>query len=402
MNAEQTLDVLVNFPVTESILIAGNHGIGKSQIVKQAAAKLGIPCIDFRLSQNDIGDLKGMPFHVKGRTVFAPPEFMPLRESDAEEIRELLDLAENVSMGVYGDSGILFLDEINRASREVQQAAFELVLDRRLNLRSLPGGWRVVAAVNDNNDIYAVSSMEPALLSRFFLIDFKPTTQEWLTWARLSGVNSTIIRFITEKPEFLDPPDELLSQAAVAGVKKVHDRRAWEKFSDTLNKFESDFRAGGRRHHPLSTSRENLDYLVLLASGFVGHLAAVRFCGFVKTKHQSLDAKSILNNWDSSVRQRLLKIIDSNQTTELAAYNDRIITHVANFYKNKNLSVKAKNNLAKYLRLLPNELIADFWKNFNLKCKIQSEDWYGFDKNNSSIIMRALVKPDAGHQHKAA
>ncbi len=90
MNIKQTKDMLLNLPIEIAILISGNHGIGKSAIVKQVAKFLDIPCIDFRLSQNDVGDLKGMPFHVKGRTVFAPPEFFPIREADAIELKDLL------------------------------------------------------------------------------------------------------------------------------------------------------------------------------------------------------------------------------------------------------------------------------------------------------------------------
>ena len=90
MNVQDTLDVLMNFPMSESIMLTGNHGIGKSQVVKLAAKKLDVPCIDFRLSQNDVGDLKGMPFRVGLNTVFAPPEFYPITLEDAKELAEAI------------------------------------------------------------------------------------------------------------------------------------------------------------------------------------------------------------------------------------------------------------------------------------------------------------------------
>jgi len=392
MNAKQTLEVLETLPVEESILIAGNHGTGKSQIVKQAAKNLGIPCIDFRLSQNDVGDLKGMPFHVRGRTIFAPPEFMPLMEADAVQLKDFLGLTEDVAMGKYGDSGILFLDEINRANREVQQAAFELVLDRRLNLRSLPPGWRVVAAINDDDDIYNVNSMEPAFLSRFFLINFKPTQQEWFAWARENNIHEAVIQFLTKMPEFLDPTKELLKEASKKGVTKVHDRRAWHKFSNTLVKFQNDHKEGKRKTDPLSKDNEAQDYLILLAGGFVGHIASIKFHAFIKSDYQALDANIILNKFNDDVQTKLQDIVDRGGIPELAAYNDLILAYIAKHTKD-NLLDKQSINLSKYIKILPRELIGDFWTKFVQEQSTISTNWYQARKENQDLIVSALVNP---------
>lgn len=392
MNVKQTIDALMNFPIEIAILLSGNHGIGKSQVVAQAADSLGIPCIDFRLSQNEVGDLKGMPFNINGRTVFAPPEFFPLREADAISLKDMLGLAEDISLGKYGDKGILFLDEINRANREVQQAAFELVLDRRLNLRSLPEGWRVVAAINGDDDIYTVNAMEPAFLSRFFLIDFSPTIDEWLSWSGNVGVHDSVRQFIRKFPEFLDPKPELLKEAMEQGVKKVHDRRAWEKLSNTILKFEKDYESGNRKHAPLEKVGDNLDYLILLASGFVGHLASIKYKGFVETDYQSLDADTILNKWDDEVEKRLKGIVKIGRIPELAAYNELLIAYVDEKLKT-NFNKKHGENLQKYLKMIPKETRANFWSRFSREHKTIAEAWYRSDESCKNIIMECLVRP---------
>ena len=401
MNARETIDMIKTLPIEQSILLAGNHGIGKSQIVKQAASELGIPIIDFRLSQNDVGDLKGMPFHSNGRTVFAPPEYMPLTEADAKQLKELLGLAEDIHLGRHGEKGILFLDEINRACREVQQAAFELVLDRRLNLRPLPDGWRVMSAINDDDDIYTVNSMEVAFLSRFFLIKFDPTLQEWLAWADKKGVHASVMEFIRKYPEFLDPSKEVLKEAAAKGVTKVHDRRAWEKFSNAINKWEDDFQAGTRDKEPLSKEPVPLDLMTLVATGFVGHLAGIKFRSFIETDYQSLDANAILNKMDKTIEDHLKDIIKKGRIPELASYNELVIAYVKKHVTDK-LSDKQKKNLSKYLDLLPNELIGDCWQKFNQECKAISEDWYQSDKGNAKIVLRALSNPDVKKKAAAA
>ncbi len=396
MNITQTKNKLITLPIEIAILISGNHGIGKSAIVRQVAQFLGIPCVDFRLSQNDVGDLKGMPFHIKGRTVFAPPEFFPLKEADAIELKELLNLTEDISLGRYGDKGILFLDEINRANREVQQAAFELVLDRRLNLRSLPPGWRVVAAINGDDSIYTVNAMEPAFLSRFALINLQPTIQEWLSWAEGEGhIHDAIVQFIRKNPDLLDPTPEMIKEAMKRGVVKVHDRRAWELFSKTLNKYEIDAANGERPFKPLAKNEDAYSELILDAGMFVGLTASTMFKTFIEMDYDALDANIILNKYDDAIEKKLISIVDAGRTPELAAYNDMIIAYIKKTVKTK-LSKSQKTNLTNYLYVLPNELVGNFWQNFNETLKEISEDWYEHDGDRTANrIMAALVNPNA-------
>lgn len=396
MNIKQTKDMLLNLPIEIAVLISGNHGIGKSAIVKQVAKFLGVPCIDFRLSQNDVGDLKGMPFHIRGRTVFAPPEFFPLKEADALELKDLLGLAEDISLGRYGDKGILFLDEINRANREVQQAAFELVLDRRLNLRSLPDGWRVVAAINGDDSIYTVNEMEPAFLSRFALIDLRPTTQEWLEWAEGDGhVHDAVVQFIRKQPDFLDPTPEAIKDAQKQGVVKVHDRRAWDMFSRTLIKFENDHANGTRTKKPLAKNEEAYSELILVSGAFVGLMASTAFKTFIEMDYDALDANIILNQFTDDIKKKLESIVEAGRTPELAAYNDLIVAYIKKNVKTK-LSKKQKENLTAYVFILPNELIGNFWQNFNDTLKDISEDWYDHDNDRTADkVMAALVNPSA-------
>ena len=77
---------------------------------------------------------------------------------------------------------ILFLDEINRASVEVQQCAFQIVLDRELNGMKLHPETRLYSAINEGTH-YQVNEMGPALTRRFWVVDLEPTTEDWLEWA---------------------------------------------------------------------------------------------------------------------------------------------------------------------------------------------------------------------------
>lgn len=405
MNVQDTLDVLINWPMSESIMLTGNHGIGKSRIVKKAAEIMGVPCIDFRLSQNDVGDLKGMPFRVGLNTVFAPPEFYPITLEDAKALGEAIGIAaDEIKAGRYGDRGILFLDEINRANREVQQAAFELVLDKRLNLRPLPEGWRVVTAINDEDDVYTVNSIDPAFLSRFFKVRFDPTYEDWMKWANDpadGNIHAAILEFLRRYPDFLDPTKEVLSEAAAKGVCKVHDRRAWEKFSITLHKLEKDHEEGRREREPLSKDGPGLNFLTQVAEGYVGHMASVKFRSFIQTDYKALDGEVILNKWSEAVESQLKEIVKAGRCTEIAAYNESIVAYCGKKVKGL-LNDKQKQNLTRYVKLLRNEEISDFWSKFNLEYKEMSEDWWRDKKaSGKAAVIKALINPDAAKKKMA-
>jgi hypothetical protein len=298
-------------------------------------------------------------------------------------------------VGRYGDRGILFLDEINRATRDVQQAAFELVLDRRLNLRSLPDGWRVIAAINGDDSIYTVNAMEPAFLSRFCLIDLNPTIQEWLSWAE-GHIHESIIQFIRKCPEFLDAPPEMIKEASKQGVVKVQDRRAWEMFSKSIKKLEKDFEDEKRPLHPLDKKPEASGPLILMTSSFVGTMAATAYQSFVMTDYQALDANAILNKFNPDIKKKIKEIVEAGRIPELAAYNELLLAYIDKHVKD-HFNPRQKENLVYYLELLPKEIVSDFWKKFNNDFKEVSKDWYGYDKNTTKrtykVIKGALVSP---------
>jgi hypothetical protein len=51
--------------------------------------------------------------------------------------------------------------------------------NRKLAGKSLPKGSRIISAVNAGEE-YQLTDLDPALVSRFNIYEFKPTVQEWL------------------------------------------------------------------------------------------------------------------------------------------------------------------------------------------------------------------------------
>ncbi len=200
-------------PAEQNIMLVGNHGIGKSEILTKYYSARGMKVVPLFLGQmSDPGDLIGIPNRneATGKTDFMPPYWFPL---DGKPI-------------------VLFLDELNRARPEVLQTIMDLALNRKLAGRSLPDGSRIISAVNEG-DQYQLTDLDPALVSRFNVVAFRPTAQEWLLWAEKAGVDPRVRDFIRENPIWLDRnPDA--REGADTGLEKTPDRRAWKRVSDIL------------------------------------------------------------------------------------------------------------------------------------------------------------------------
>lgn len=103
------------------VMLWGPPGVGKSDMIRQTAARHRVPVIDIRLSQMEPSDLRGIPFRNGEQVEWAVPAILP----DAQR---------------HGEQGILFLDEITSAPPSVSAAAYQLILDRRLGEYQVPSG----------------------------------------------------------------------------------------------------------------------------------------------------------------------------------------------------------------------------------------------------------------------
>lgn len=179
----QSLDCA--FDTLTSVMLWGESGIGKSDIVRQIAAKRGSwGFIDLRAVLLDPVDLRGLPSIQGDMTKWIPPEFLP---RDGE--------------------GILFLDELPSAAQMTQAACYQLVLDRKLGEYRLPEGWRVIAAGNPPKERGVHFAMPRPLLNRFWHLTLEPDLDEWCKWAFANSIRPEMIAFLRFKRELFHAPD---------------------------------------------------------------------------------------------------------------------------------------------------------------------------------------------------
>lgn len=206
MDAKMLKSYLIKkYMIKKPVLIWGAPGVGKTAIIKQVAEHLGIKCLVMNLSVRDPVDFAGMPDVREGATYYNLPAIFPRVREVTGAHPELHDFSSEEDTG-----GILFFDEINRAQVPVLNTCLQLVLDRRLDLYTLPINWVCFAAANrpDTGEAPTVTPLEAPLLNRFRGINYFATVEDWVEWA---------IKDAKVKPEF-EVPDIL-----PAGQKYVGD-----------------------------------------------------------------------------------------------------------------------------------------------------------------------------------
>jgi len=105
------------------------------------------------------------------------------------------------------NSGILFLDELNRAEDDVLQAAFQLVLDRRIGTYVLPSGWSMVVAGNYPEGYNTNNFNDAAFLDRFCHLNIDANNdqyvEDWVTYMTKYEDATKILQFIGANIEHL-------------------------------------------------------------------------------------------------------------------------------------------------------------------------------------------------------
>jgi len=325
MDIKTFVNAASSLPADVSILARGPHGIGKSQIFRQVASAInlsdgtvGVDLIDRRLAQMTEGDIIGLPELVDGVTRFAPVDWL------------LRACREPVA---------LFLDEVNRATPEVMQCAFQLVLDRELNGHKLHPETRIFCAVNASAD-YQVNEMDPALLDRFWVVDLEPTDKDWVEWAKSSGIDPVIIDFISHHPAHLRHTGQ------IDPGKVYPSPRSWERVNHSLSS------AGISPVNSAGRTVPSGFYAITM--GFVGAEAAITFQDFVKNYELQISADDVINRYDEFCDK-----LSDLSNDKLNGIIDKLTEHC----KNNEWTTEDCSNIATFAKTLPGEMLVSLWNN---------------------------------------
>lgn len=208
LSPSQITEFLLNVAPTRPVFIWGAPGIGKSALVQQFSEAVGMECVSLLGSQLAPEDLLGIPQIDGESSRFFPP---------ANIVRK--------------EPFVLFLDELNASSLEIQKAFYSLILEQRVGEYKLPKGTVVIGAGNRAKDAAIVKPMPSALINRLIHIHMRVDHRQWLDWAiNTASIHPWVVEYIQLRPDHLwsEPPKH---------EEPFSTPRSWHMFSDSLHAF---------------------------------------------------------------------------------------------------------------------------------------------------------------------
>jgi hypothetical protein len=377
MNAKEFAEMLASLNDPEwSILLRADHAKAKSSLVKLFALERNYFWIDARLGQKDVGDIIGMPLLIDGtgpykkKFVHVLPELLkPAFVDDLNELGTIGDYNDSLSkereqgeIGKPYEGIVLFFDELNRGTKDVQQAVFEPILDRKMNGQKLNPRCFVFAAINSNLDLYMVTETDPALLTRFSVVDLDPTVDEWIKWGESTGELDETILFMAKSQgmkQIVDPPPALPGKEAPDLSNPHPNRRSWHMFSKWYRK---------NKDKPMDLCKE-------VCTTFVGRAASETWAVSIENmKLQNVHASNVTAS--SAISEDIIRdyfrketMNDADLKTKVDALNvseveELALSLITFFTQYKYLGTDLKDRVFSFSNIVSKEFFAKIWSGF--------------------------------------
>ena len=248
---KQTIKSL--FPIQRTIAIEGAPGGGKTTIVHEAAAELGVPCIERHMPTMLVEDFGILFPNGNDKLHYKLPDWFPVK-------------------GKAPEAGILLFDDRNQAGSDLQKVLANICQARTLHGVPMPDGWQVISTGNRQADRAGANRVLGHLRNRETVLSLETHLDDSTKWMIDHNVKSEVVAFIRFKPELLHDYDPNRDQNPTP--------RSWvEGVSDVLGTV------------PHEAEMECFQ-------GAVGEGAAATFLGFLRIYRKLPNPDAILMNPD--------------------------------------------------------------------------------------------------------
>ena len=172
-----------------SMMLTGAPGVGKTDLVKQAAKEAEATLIISHPVVSDPTDYKGIPWVTTedGRAV---AKFLPF-----SNLRRLVE-AEGPTL--------FLLDDLGQAPQTVQAAAMQLLLARAIDEVKVSDQVTFFACTNRREDKSGVQGILETVKSRMIsILEIEVDVEDWVKWGIEHGVPFGVISFVRWRPNQL-------------------------------------------------------------------------------------------------------------------------------------------------------------------------------------------------------
>lgn len=211
------------------LMIWGAPGIGKTAILMNVLDELESDYPDYRLIvktlSNETPDNFTLPKYVdvdgSEKADDVPKTWLPVYKPTGDQA---VDAVRSDKCG----KGLLFIDELSRATPQVLNVILPLINEGIFNGYKLGDGWTIVVASNRAEDeMSGQADIGNALSNRFAQIYYEPTVDTWRQWADKQNFISPLLLSWLSMPEsenmsggkfyYMDPNEDMDG----AGVTKL-------------------------------------------------------------------------------------------------------------------------------------------------------------------------------------
>ena len=172
------------------ILLMGPPGIGKTQIMEQAARECGVALVAYTITHHTRQSAVGLPMITQetyeGET-YSVTEYT-MSEIIASVYRCMREQGKK--------EGILFIDEINCVSETLTPAMLQFLQCKTFGNRAVPQGWIIVAAGNPPEYNKSVRDFDMVTLDRVRSIDVEADLDIWMNYAADRHIHGVILSYL--------------------------------------------------------------------------------------------------------------------------------------------------------------------------------------------------------------
>ena len=185
------------------LMIWGAPGIGKTAILMNVLEEMRKDFPNYRLIvktlSNETPDNFTLPKYidVEGQdfATDVPKTWLPVYKPSG-------DPAQDKKLDAMCGEGLLFVDELSRATPQVLNVVLPLVNEGIFNGYKLGSGWTIICASNRAEDEMAgQSTIGNALANRFTQLHYEPTVHTWRKWADKQKFMSPLLLQWLSMPE---------------------------------------------------------------------------------------------------------------------------------------------------------------------------------------------------------
>lgn len=208
------------------VLLIGPPGVGKTQIMEQAAKECGVGLVAYTITHHTRQSAVGLPF-IEHKE-YGGREYAVTEYTMSEIVAAVYEKMESTGL----KEGILFIDEINCVSETLAPTMLQFLQCKTFGNHKIPDGWLIAAAGNPPEYNKSVREFDVVTLDRLKLIHIEPDFEVWREYAYQKKLHPAILSYLNIRRQ-----NFCQIETTVDG-KRFATPRGWEDLSELIYVYE--------------------------------------------------------------------------------------------------------------------------------------------------------------------